>query len=40
VVGLYDFRKDIYDSADYADLKAYFNMIVNKFNEKVVLVKE
>lgn len=39
VIGNYEFKKDIFDSSDYTDLKSYFNTIVSKFNEKFVLVK-
>jgi hypothetical protein len=39
VVGVYEFKKDIYGSSDYFDLKGYFNKIVDKFNEKLVLEK-
>ena len=40
VTGVYDFRKDIYDVSEYSDLKGYFNRIVDKFNEKLVFIKE
>jgi hypothetical protein len=39
VTGSYEFKKDIYEVKDYHDLQAYFNNIVDKFNEKVVFVK-
>lgn len=39
VTGVYEFFKDEYESSEYSELKSYFNMIVNKFNEKLVLVK-
>lgn len=39
VVGIYEFKKDEYGPTEYVDLKNYFNKIVDKFNEKVVLVK-
>lgn len=37
--GYYEFKNDIYFSSDYVDIKGYFNRIVDKFNEKLVLVK-
>lgn len=39
VLGIYEFKKDVYESSEYLDLKSYFNKIVDKFNEKFVLVK-
>lgn len=39
IVGQYKFKKDVYEVTDYANLKGYYNMIVSKFNEKIVLVK-
>jgi hypothetical protein len=39
VTGVYEFRKVVYGSTDYMNLKFYFNKIVDKFNEKVVLIK-
>jgi hypothetical protein len=39
VTGIYEFKNDIYRSNDYVNLKGFFNMIVDKFNEKLVLVK-
>ena len=39
VVGIYEFKQDVYQVEDYMNLKSYFNMIVSKFNEKLVLVK-
>jgi hypothetical protein len=40
LVGSYVFKKDVYAPADYSELKGYFNRIVEKFNEKLVFVKE
>jgi hypothetical protein len=40
VTSIYDFRKDVYDVSEYSDLKGYFNRIVDKFNEKLVFIKE
>jgi hypothetical protein len=39
VIGLYEFKKDEYQAVEYLYLKDYFNKIVDKFNEKLVLVK-
>jgi len=39
VYGVYEFKNDIYYSSNYNDLKGYFNKIIDKFNEKLVLVK-
>jgi len=40
VIGSYLFKKDVYPISDYSNLKSYFNGIVDKFNEKLVFVKE
>jgi hypothetical protein len=40
VIGTYEFKKDVYTVLEYAELKDCFNKIVDKFNEKIVLVKE
>jgi len=40
VLGEYEFKKDVYESSEYADLKSYFNLIVEKFNQKLVFIKE
>ena len=40
VIGLYEFKKEEYQAVEYLYLKDYFNKIVDKFNEKVVLIKE
>lgn len=40
VIGNYEFKKDVYEISDYAELKKYFKMIVDKFNEKIVISKE
>lgn len=39
IIGVYEFKKDEYGTSEYIDLKGYFNTIVDKFNEKIVLVK-
>jgi len=39
IAGVYEFKTDVYTSSDYVDLKGYFNKIIDKFNEKLVLVK-
>lgn len=36
----YSFLKDIYQPNEYDNIKAFFNIIINKFNEKVILVVE
>jgi len=35
----YGFKKAVYLPADYRNIKSYFDIIVRKFNEKIVLVK-
>jgi hypothetical protein len=37
--GFYTFKKAVYPPEEYAKLKYYYNEIIKKFNEKVVLVK-
>jgi hypothetical protein len=39
VIGVYEFKRDEYNANEYLYLKDYFNKIVDKFNEKVVLIK-
>jgi hypothetical protein len=39
VTGIYEFKKDVYGIASYFDLKGYFNKIIDKFNEKIILIK-
>jgi hypothetical protein len=39
VTGIYQFKKSVYNPDDYKNVKYYFNEIVKKFNEKVVLVR-
>lgn len=39
VEGSYEFKKDIYPANTFADLKFYFKNIIEKFNEKIILVK-
>lgn len=40
VEGLYKFKKDIYPATDYNQLKAYYDIIVDKFNQSVIFEKE
>jgi hypothetical protein len=40
VLGIYEFKKDVYPVSEYAVLKDCFDKIVDKFNEKLVLIKE
>lgn len=40
VEGSYTFKKAVYDATDYTKIKYYFNEIIKKFNQKIVLVKE
>ncbi len=40
VKGHYEFKNAVYSSEDYRKLKIYYNQIINKFNEKFVLVKK
>lgn len=40
IIGSYEFKKDVYGILDYAELKGYFNRIVDKFNEKLIFVKD
>jgi len=39
-IGIYEFKRDVYEASTYLDLKNYFNTIIDKFNEKLILVKE
>jgi hypothetical protein len=39
VTGTYEFKKPVYKNTEYYDLKGYMGKIVEKFNEKIVLVK-
>jgi hypothetical protein len=39
VVGYYEFKKEIYDPSDYGYLKFFYSKVIDKFNDKVVLVK-
>jgi len=39
IVGSYEFNKDVYDVSEYTEIKKYFNIIVEKFNEEIVLNK-
>jgi hypothetical protein len=40
ITGVYELKKDVYASSEYLEIKGYFNRIVNKFNEKLVFVKD
>lgn len=40
IMAKYEFNKDVYGVADYAELKKCFNLIVDKFNEKLIFIKE
>lgn len=40
VLGIYEFKKDVYKATTYLELKQYYNTIINKFNEKVILIKK
>ena len=40
VVGTFKFKKDVYPISEYAVLKDCFDKIVDRFNEKIVLVKD
>ena len=37
VTGMYKFNQAVYPADDYSKLKAYYDIIINKFNEKIVL---
>ncbi|HLN52331.1 MAG TPA: transglutaminase domain-containing protein [Lentimicrobium sp.] len=37
IIGSYQFKKDVYPVEEYLNLKAYYDQIITKFNEKVVL---
>lgn len=39
LVASVNFKKSVYSSDDYTKLKSYFNIIVKKFNEQIVLEK-
>lgn len=40
VEGLYKFKKETYPATDYNQLKLYFDTIVDKFNQSIILEKE
>jgi len=40
VIGTYELKKDVYPVSEYGVLKDCFDKIVDKFNEKIVFVKE
>lgn len=40
LVGIYEFSRDVYEPSKYLDLKKYFDTIIDKFNEKLILVKK
>ncbi|MBN2610983.1 MAG: DUF3857 domain-containing protein [Bacteroidales bacterium] len=37
--GCYTFKKAVYDATDYSKLKYFYNEIIKKFNQKIVLIK-
>jgi hypothetical protein len=37
ITGYYSFKKTVYSAKDYNALKYYFNLIISKLNEKIVL---
>ncbi len=37
IVGVYQFKNDVYPAADYNLLKELYNKIISKFNEKIIL---
>lgn len=39
VIAFYELKKDIYEVADYKELRDYFSKIAVKFNENIILVK-
>ena len=39
VSGRYTFKKDSYPIYEYSDIKFYYKMIVDKFNQKIILQK-
>jgi transglutaminase-like putative cysteine protease len=39
-IAIYEFKRDVYEASTYLDLKKYFNTIIDKFNEKLILVKD
>ena len=40
IIGNYEFKKEVYEISDYSELKKYFKMIVDKFNEKIIISKK
>ncbi len=39
ITAVYQFKKDVYPASDYLTLKGYYDQIVSKFNEKIILEK-
>jgi hypothetical protein len=39
ISGSYDFKKDVYDASLYRELKEYFSTIVDKFNDRLTMIK-
>lgn len=39
VVGIYEFKKDVYPPNSYFEMKKVFDRVIDKFNQKIVLVK-
>ncbi|MCE1200244.1 MAG: transglutaminase-like domain-containing protein, partial [Marinilabiliales bacterium] len=40
VKGTYRFKRDVYGASSYPDLKRYFNSIVDKLNDRIILIKK
>ncbi len=40
IMGNYEFKKSIYQPEDYTDIKQYFDIIIEKFNQEIVLEEE
>jgi hypothetical protein len=39
IIGNYHFKQSIYQAEDYKDIKEYFDIIIEKFNQEIVLEK-
>lgn len=37
IIALYQFKKDVYPAEDYQEIKQYYDQIVSKFNQKIIL---
>ncbi|MGJ3236387.1 DUF3858 domain-containing protein [Marivirga sp.] len=40
ITGNYEFKKSIYQPEEYTDIKQYFDIIIEKFNQEIVLEEE